>query len=676
MVGSRDDARVRDPGYRESGYSLSVSDAESIPQPPARDPAPGAMTAPGHADGEAGLTVERVEVVPSSGGLVHVRVVGAWHGRLLSAPRAVLLAGAGVDQSRLEPIHEPREPVGGWVGPRGEWRATFAVPEHLLAGGASLEFDGHHVPLPGLHPPGRVPEADPGAEPPQAGATILDHPALAERRSRGEASPPEERMPPPSRRATIAGRETMLARGLAGAPGADVPSASAASPPPPFRPPGLAPSGEREDADRVAALRAQVAAAVHGVASDLEAERAARSALEGELVRERDRRAALEAELARRRVLDARLAAGVAAARQALAQAGDALAQAPVGPPPEVRERMEELRTQVEALRERAAGEPETPSGSVDPERLAAALARLRATVAPALETAAERGAGAAVEQHDSDAPSATAPVPAESVPAETEPGEPVPAETVPAVPVAPWLPSALRDLAARDPEAAGRAVVALLPAQGLAVPGDLSYDLAVRRGPTYAVTVRDGATEVLERSSPRPRRERDFAARASLRGLGRWSTGRRRRGVRGRRRAGPLRALAAHPLSLADLDAAGVRPDAGLAWVLVAAAIDPDWTEGNDLSVRHEVVGLERPDAVIIRAGAGAPLRVDAAASGAEDEAADATLRTTPGAVLAALRGAPPPPGEMVEEGGDREAIATLQAWIARAQRGIRPSA
>jgi len=638
------------------------------------------MTAPGHAGGEPGLAVERVEVVPSAGGLLHVRVIGAWHGRLLSAPRAVLLAGTDAEQARVEPIHEPREPVGGWVGPRGEWRATFPVPERLLAGGASLEIDGRVVALPGLHPPGEVSEPDTGAAPPQPGATILDHPALAEARSRGEA--PEARMPPPSRRATIAGREAMLARELSGGGSAHVAPARTEAPAPSHVTPGRERPGDREESDRVAALRAQVAAAVHGVASDLEAERAARAALEGELVRERDRRAALEAELARRRVVDARLAAGVAAARGALAQATAALTQAPAGPSPAVRERMDELRAQVEALRDRASGEPPAPSASVDPERLGAALARLRATVAPALEAVAGDDApvveAPAVEAPAVEAPAVEAPAveaPAVEAPAVEAPAEDVPAAPAPAEPVAAWLPAALREIAARDPEAAGRAIVALLPAQGIAVPGELTYDLALRRGPAYSVTVRDGATEVLERSSPRRRRERDFAARASLRGLGAWSTGRRRRGVRGRRRAGPLRALAAHPFSLAELDAAGVRPDAELAWLLVAAAVDPRWTEGHELSVRHEVIGLERPAAVIVRAGAGAPLGVETAA-GAGDGTFDATLRTTPGAVLAALRGAAPPRGEMIEEGGDRDAIATLQEWIARAQRGIRPYA
>jgi len=241
--------------------------------------------------------------------------------------------------------------------------------------------------------------------------------------------------------------------------------------------------------------------------------------------------------------------------------------------------------------------------------------------------------------------------------------------------PVAPWLPAALRALAAADPAAAGRAVVALLPAQGLAVGDEVTYDLALRKGPAYAVTVRDGTTEVLERSSPRPRRERDFAVRASLPRLGAWAAGGRRRGVRGRRRASALRALAAHPYSLAELDAAGVRPDVELAWRLVAAAVDPGWTAGHALAVHHDVIGLQEPAGVIVRSTGGAPLTVERAGSGGGSPAA-ATIRTTPGAVLAAMRGASPPPGEMVEEGGDAQAIALLQGWIARAERGIRPSA
>lgn len=652
------------------------------------------MTAPGQAGGEPGLAVERVEVVPAAGGVVHVRVVGLWHGRLLAAPPAVLLAGTGEERRRIDPVPEPREPVGGWAGPRGEWRATFALPERLLAGGVALEIDGRQVPLPGLHGPGE----EPAAASPPAGATIVDHPALAERRARGEGAGPDAPMPPPpARRATLAGREAALARGLADPAAAEHREAHATpgreqAPPPGGRLPP--PEGDREAAGRVAGLRAQVAAAVQGVAADLEAERAARGALEGELVRERDRRAALEAELARRRVVDARLAAGVAGARVALADAASALAATPppAPPPSATRERLEALRAQVEALRERSTAERAEPAPGVDPERLGAALARLRATVAPALDAVAEQppaGEGAtesppqavepraaepqvagAVDEAESPSQAVEAPVTG----AVDEPDEPEP-EPEPEPGVAPWLPAALRALAGQDAEAAGRAVVALLPAQGLAAPGDLDYDLALRKGPSYSVTVRGGATEVLERSAPRPRRERDFAARASLAGLGGWATGRRRRGVRGRRRAGPLRALAGRPLSLAELDAAGVRPDVELAWRLVAVSVDPQWTEGRRLAVRHDVVGLERPTAVVIRAGDGEQLSVGPA-SGAVRDAVDATIRTTPGAVLAALRGATPPPGEMVEEGGDVEAIAALQRWIARVELGIRPSA
>jgi len=661
------------------------------------------MTAPGQAGGEAGLAIERVEVVPAAPGVVHVRVVGAWHGRLIAAPRAVLVAGAGEARRRVEPVPEPRDPVGGWAGPRGEWRATFAVAEALLADGAVLEVDGRALPLPGLPGPA---EPDPApAEAPGRGGTVVDHPALAERRARGDTDPiAAPAPPPPARRATVAGREATLARGLA-APGApertEPPAADPAALPhgDPAPAPGQSATapprpGDREAADRVAGLRAQVAAAVQGVSADLAAERAARSALEGELVRERDRRAALEAELARRRVVDARLAAGVAAARGALAEASAALAAQPApGAPSEVvRERMDALRAQVDALRARAAAEtlpaaePAPAAEGVDPERLGAALARLRASVAPesvedasgdvdAVEDASREGE--IVEEVSGDVDAVEEVLrdreAAGGIGAQPEGDRPgAPAE---AGPVAPWLPAALRTLAAADPAAAGRAVVALLPAQGIAVAGDLTYDLALRKGPAYAITVRDGATEVLERTSPRPRRERDFAVRASLPRLGAWAAGRRRRGVRGRRRAAALRALAAHPHSLAELDAAGVRPGVDLAWRLVAAAVDPSWTEGHALVVRHDVIGLEAPAGVIVRSTGDAPLGVERVVPGG-GPAADATIRTTPGAVLAAMRGASPPPGEMVEEGGDAAAIALLRGWIARAERGIRPSA
>jgi hypothetical protein len=138
-----------------------------------------------------------------------------------------------------------------------------------------------------------------------------------------------------------------------------------------------------------------------------------------------------------------------------------------------------------------------------------------------------------------------------------------------------PWLPRALRELAARDPEAAIRLGVQLLPAQTLAADDPLDYDLRVEGLGWHAVALGKGRGSIATLHKPRPRRQTDFRLALDAPALGR-AAGRRAararcagRGARAsagtlrRRRA--LRRLPAAPLDLADLAEAGVWPDPGL---------------------------------------------------------------------------------------------------------------
>ena len=74
-----------------------------------------------------------------------------------------------------------------------------------------------------------------------------------------------------------------------------------------------------------------------------------------------------------------------------------------------------------------------------------------------------------------------------------------------------PLLRGAIVKLAHDDPALAGRVLAALLPAQGLAVSGPLSYDLSIGGTGTFSVSVTAGRTFVRAIEKPRPRGEADF---------------------------------------------------------------------------------------------------------------------------------------------------------------------
>ncbi len=241
---------------------------------------------------------------------------------------------------------------------------------------------------------------------------------------------------------------------------------------------------------------------------------------------------------------------------------------------------------------------------------------------------------------------------------------------TGPDAPAAPWLPAALRTLAREDAAQAGRILVAMLPAQGLVTQRVLRYDVVLAGRGALGVDVEASGTRLRALAEPRPRREVDVRIATDEAGLARLlleGRGLRRRArVRGRRRrVKELRRLAAAPLALRDLAAAGALHDPVLALTLAALAIEPTATYGHRFTVAHapaaggpadvwlRIRNGERPQIVRTR----------------PPEAPALTIRSTRGGLLPLLVDVPTLPGEHVAFDGDADTLALLREWIARTE-------
>ena len=281
-----------------------------------------------------------------------------------------------------------------------------------------------------------------------------------------------------------------------------------------------------------------------------------------------------------------------------------------------------------------AAARPAPTAAALDPQRLTAARERLRAAVPPA-----ERDA---------------------------EPGP------LPAGAPAPWLTTALQRLLATEPETAGRMVVGLLPAQGLAADRQLRYDLLLAGRGCLGVDVAPGTpATILQRPAPRPRGDRDLSVAGDAVGFARLLHGRRtflRKPARvrgGRKALRELRRIARAPLGLRELGEAGVALEPALALRLVALAIDPAATQGERFAVAHMPLAGGPTDAWLQIADGAEP----AVVTSAPPEPVRLTLRCTRGALLALIAGVHPPPGEAGTLDGDDGALALLRTWIARTE-------
>ena len=237
-----------------------------------------------------------------------------------------------------------------------------------------------------------------------------------------------------------------------------------------------------------------------------------------------------------------------------------------------------------------------------------------------------------------------------------------------------PLLRGAIVKLAHDDPALAGRVLAALLPAQGLAVEGPLSYDLSIGGVGTFSVSVTAGRTFVRAIEEPRSRAEADFHLRAAplvlaelLAGvdhrIGRFFGPARIRGRK--RRAKALRVLPGATASLADAARAGAPLDPELVYRTLAYAVHPSWTRGHRFMIAQVIDG-EPGETWYLTADDGAGLAVSPTARG---RTPDASVSMTRDVFDRLLRGEPVASGERPIVRGDREAVAHMTAWTRRAQ-------
>ncbi len=278
-------------------------------------------------------------------------------------------------------------------------------------------------------------------------------------------------------------------------------------------------------------------------------------------------------------------------------------------------------------------------AGGIEPDRLAAALSRLREAAAAASEPA-EAGAE----------PEAPAAIPA----------------------VRSWLEPVFRALTERDPAAAGRLALALLPIQGLVHPDPVAYDLVLDETGCVAVTVADGATRVVLIPSPRAPQDVAFQVTGDLAGLARLLLAGRPRWFRrsvarvtGTRAAleAPAR-LIRRPLSLAQLHDAGVRCSPVTTLTLVTLMIPPSWTAEERFTIAHRDPSANHPGAEIHVRGGESLTVTEGAALGP----AATTIVCSADDLLPTLGGARGPGAEVA---GDERPLALMREWLNRAQSG-----
>jgi hypothetical protein len=222
--------------------------------------------------------------------------------------------------------------------------------------------------------------------------------------------------------------------------------------------------------------------------------------------------------------------------------------------------------------------------------------------------------------------------------------------------------------LARDNPYAAGRWLVALLPAQAAVLENPPSYDLTIRGLGTYAVT----GADVRRIPHSRSRDQARFHLRADAATLAELLAGedvrigrfRGRAKARGRAHVAALAPLAAAPLSLAEALKAGARLDPALVFAALPYAIAPEWTAGHAFTVAQEITHY-LPRTWYVTARDGERLAVSETAPGPPD----ATVSMSRRAFDALLRGEPSVDLPTVR--GDRSAVAALKTWTERA-RGL----
>ena len=238
-----------------------------------------------------------------------------------------------------------------------------------------------------------------------------------------------------------------------------------------------------------------------------------------------------------------------------------------------------------------------------------------------------------------------------------------------------PWLAGAFASLAERDRVAAGRILLALLPAQDLVSAEPLAYDLLLTGLGCVQVSVGDSSPSTVVRHSetPRPAGEVGFALSGDLgslaalvaRGSLRRRFGRPRVRLTGDRRAADaLLALVHEAVCLDALIRAGVRMDPWLALTLASQMIDPAWTLGERFSVAFREPSSVTPGAYLHVRDGHSPM----VSSGDLPEAPESTVVCAGERVLSVLDGDLRAGAQLR---GDTRPLGLLQRWIERAQSG-----
>jgi hypothetical protein len=228
--------------------------------------------------------------------------------------------------------------------------------------------------------------------------------------------------------------------------------------------------------------------------------------------------------------------------------------------------------------------------------------------------------------------------------------------------------------------------VLALLPAQHLAYPRPVAYDLVLGPSTCVHVTVGAGAPEIDVSDGPRDpavvqfRVDGDAAALARLLAAGPL---RRllRRGLarrRGDRHAfAALRQLVGMPLWAVQLHRCGVELDASLVLRLAALAVQLAGAPGLAFSLAHRVAGAPAPDATLT-VGADGTASVTELALAAVGDPVARTPGTGGGAVRASAEVVCPPGALLgvllgedhgdVQTSGDRRPLEIVRAALAPA--------
>lgn len=221
------------------------------------------------------------------------------------------------------------------------------------------------------------------------------------------------------------------------------------------------------------------------------------------------------------------------------------------------------------------------------------------------------------------------------------------------------WIPQALRRMAIADPAAGGHLLLQLLPLQERAVtdfvpldvhvPGTGHFTTGRGRGPTEPLELALSTAGRIAANVRSPRGGRDAASRVP------------------RRLLRQMQALAAFPLTLEDLRAAGIAPAPELLFGLLAHGLDPRWTVGHRTTISFQIGGAE-PSSHLLQLNDGAALSFGNRVS----MDTPAALVSCPLSALAAvLLGETPAQDAACTLVGDPLPLVLVQGWVERLEAG-----